>query len=49
MNRLTIGGWLTERLGEIPKSGSTYELEGFLFQVLAANPSRVRRLYIRKQ
>jgi putative hemolysin len=44
----TIGGWLTEHLGEIPKSGSTYELNGFFFQVLAATPSRIRRLYIRK-
>ncbi len=45
---VTIGGWVTERLGEIPKNGSRYELEGFLFQVLASTPSRVRRLYIRK-
>lgn len=48
-NMVTIGGWLTESLGEIPKSGSKYELENFLFQVLAATPSRIRRLYIRKQ
>lgn len=45
---VTVGGWLTERLGDIPKSGSKYEFEGFLFQVLAADPNRVRRLYIRK-
>jgi CBS domain containing-hemolysin-like protein len=47
-HRLTIGGWLTERLSEIPKSGTKYELEGCLFQILAATPSRIRRLYIRK-
>jgi putative hemolysin len=47
-NMVTLGGWLTERLGEIPKSGSKYELEGFLFQVLAATPNRVRRLYVRR-
>lgn len=47
-NMVTIGGWLTERLGEIPKSGSKYQLENFLFQVLAATPNRIRRLYIRK-
>lgn len=47
-NMTTIGGWLTEYLGEIPKSGSTYESNGFFFQVLAATPSRIRRLYIRK-
>lgn len=45
---VTVGGWLMEQLGEIPKSGSKYELNGFLFQVLAATPNRIRRLYIRK-
>jgi putative hemolysin len=45
---VTLGGWLTERLGEIPKSGSKYELEDFLFQILAAGPNRVKRLYVRK-
>lgn len=47
-NMVTIGGWLTERLGEIPKSASQYEFDGFLFQVLSATQNRVRRLYIRK-
>jgi len=47
-NMVTIGGWLTERLGEIPKSGTKYEIENFLFQILSATPNRIRRLYIRK-
>lgn len=47
-NMVTIGGWLIERLGEIPKSGTKHELESFLFQVLGSTPSRIRRLYIRK-
>lgn len=47
-NMLTIGGWLTERLGDIPKSGTQYTGEGFLFHVLAADPNRVKRVYIRK-
>lgn len=47
-NMATIGGWLTEKLGEIPKSGKKYEFENFLFQVLAASPSFIKRLYIRK-
>lgn len=47
-NQITIGGWLTERLGEIPKSGSKYEIDGFLFQILSSTASRIRRLYIRK-
>lgn len=47
-NMVTIGGWLTEQLGEIPKSGTKYESEGFLFHVLSATPNRIRRLYVRK-
>lgn len=47
-NMMTIGGWLTEQLGEIPKSGTKHELHNFLFQVLASTPNRLRRLYIRK-
>jgi len=47
-NIATIGGWLTEQLGDIPKSGTKYEWNGFLFQILAADPNRIRRLYIRR-
>ncbi|MGA8163623.1 MAG: hemolysin family protein [Waddliaceae bacterium] len=47
-NMVTIGGWLIEQLGEIPKGGTTYESHHFLFQVLAADANRIRRLYIRK-
>ena len=45
---VTIGGWLIERLGEIPAPGRKVVLDGFLFHVLAATPSRVRRMYVRK-
>lgn len=47
-NRVTLGGWLTDELGEIPKTGQRLETDQFLFQVLAADPNRVRRVYIRK-
>ncbi len=47
-NMLTIGGWLTEQLEDIPKSGTKFEIQDFLFQVLAADPNKIRRLYIRK-
>ena len=47
-NIVTVGGWLTEQLGNIPKSGTKYVWKNFLFQVLAADPNRVRRLYIRR-
>lgn len=47
-NMVTIGGWLTELMGDIPKTGSKYSTNGFLFHVLAADSKRVRRVYIRK-
>ena len=45
---VTIGGWLTEQLGDIPKTGAKYMTKEFLFQVLSADPNRVRRVYIRR-
>ncbi|MCB1107923.1 MAG: HlyC/CorC family transporter [Chlamydiia bacterium] len=47
-NMATIGGWLTEALGDIPKSGTKIEKHGFLFHVLASDINRVRRVYIRR-
>lgn len=47
-NMITIGGWLTEQLGDIPKTGTKVELNHLLFHVLAAEPNKIRRLYIRK-
>lgn len=47
-NMITIGGFLIEKLGEIPKSGTKLETSGFLFQVLGSNPNRIRRIYIRR-
>lgn len=45
---MTIGGWLTEQLGDIPKAGTKYVTDEFLFHVLASDHTRVRRVYIRK-
>lgn len=47
-NMVTIGGWLIEYLGEIPKNGTKVETNGFLFNVLAAEPNKIKRLFIRK-
>jgi len=47
-NMATIGGWITEQLGDIPKSGAKIERDGFLFHVLASDVNRVRRVYIRR-
>lgn len=45
---VTVGGWLTEQLGDIPKNGTKYTWKQFLFLVLSADETRIRRLYIRK-
>lgn len=45
---ISIGGWLVEMHGDIPKSGDKIELQGFLFHVLAAQPTRITRLFIKK-
>lgn len=47
-NMVTVGGYLTEKLGDIPKSGAKFMTEELLFHVLSATPSRVTRVYIRK-
>ena len=45
---VTIGGWLTEQLGDIPKNGMKFISHGLFFHILAADPNRVRRVYIRR-
>lgn len=47
-NMVTVGGWLTEQMGDIPKTGTKYTAHGFLFHVLAADAKRIRRIYIRR-
>lgn len=45
---VTLGGWLSEQLNDIPKTGTKYVANHFLFHVLAADQKRVRRVYIRR-
>lgn len=45
---VTLGGWLMEQLGHLPKAGTKYVTDQFLFHVLAADPNRVRRVYVRR-
>ncbi len=47
-NIVTLGGWLIEQLGDIPATGTKYATDDFLFYVLAAEPNRVRRIYVRR-
>lgn len=44
----TISGWLIEQIQMIPKSGTKFDIDNFHFKILAADPNRIRRLYIRK-
>ena len=44
----TLGGWLTEKMGDIPQSGMKYVSDSFLFHVLSASPSHVESIYVRK-
>ena len=47
-NIVTLGGWLIEQLGDIPIPGTKYANDDFLFYVLAADPNRIRRVYVRR-
>lgn len=45
---VTLGGWITEQVGDIPKTGSKYTVNGCLFHILSADAKRVRRVYVRR-
>lgn len=47
-NIVTLGGWLVEQLGDIPLTGAKYATDDFLFYILAADPNRIRRVYVRR-
>lgn len=44
----TLGGWITERLGTIPKPGARVSAVGFEVTVTAADEKTVRRAMLRK-
>lgn len=46
-NVVTLSGWLIEQIGDIPVAGAKYATDQFLFYVLAAEPNRVSRIYVR--
>lgn len=48
-NMVTLGGWLTEKLEAIASVGTKYETDEFVFQVLAADPNRIQKVYVRKK
>lgn len=45
---VTLGGWLTEMMGDIPKVGAKFETADLFFQVIAADEKRIKRIYIRR-
>lgn len=47
-NMVTIGGWLTEQLGDLPRNGTKLKTADFFFHVLAVDNNRIKRIYIRK-
>lgn len=48
-NLVSIGGWIIEQLGDIPKVGTTLSSHGFLFKVLSSSPVRIDKVYIRRE
>lgn len=44
----TVGGLVTEWLGEVPEAGCSFEREGLHIDVLAANDLRVERIRVRR-
>lgn len=48
-SQVTLGGFLTEKLGDIPQVGQHLIFEGFIFKILARDPNRVKRVYIRRK
>lgn len=45
---VTVGGWLIEQIGDIPKSGYKHTYKNLIFHVLSSDEKRIRRLYIRR-
>lgn len=46
---VTLGGWLIEQMGDIPKTGDKYVNDQFLFSILLAAPNRIQRVYVRRR
>jgi len=47
-HQVTLGGWLIEKLGTIPKSSTVFETNGLLFRILEADPKQILQVYIQK-
>ncbi|MCH9612877.1 MAG: hypothetical protein S4CHLAM102_13770 [Chlamydiia bacterium] len=47
-NMATVGGWLIEHLGDIPKAGTRVVHNDLLFYILSSSSTVVKKVYIRK-
>lgn len=45
---VTINGWLIEKVGTLPSVGTKLTENNFFFHILATDPNRIRRVYIRQ-
>jgi len=45
----TVGGWIAERLGRLPRRGDRIELDGLCIEVLRADPRAVRTLRVERR
>ena len=44
----TVGGYITQQLGNLPKAGDTVEIEGFEAKVTSTDGRRVGQVHFRK-
>jgi putative hemolysin len=44
----TVGGFLIQAVGRIPRAGERFSLSGLEFDVLAASPTKVERVAVRR-
>ena len=45
----SVGGWLIDEIGDIPKIGLLFEKGGIEFQVVSAEPHRVKKVFIKRR
>ncbi len=45
---VTVGGYITEKLGTIPQAGAILEADGLYMRILSSDHTRVRKVYIQK-
>lgn len=47
-NMVSLGGWLTEKMGSIPKAGEEYQGEGFLFKILSSTDTHIEKIFVKR-